>query len=83
MQAQELRRLILSDDYDFWHSCANCCTMMKAVLVALKEFDCKQSCMGNIHIIIKALNHQVAALHNALLNIPTHLVNPLEIVLRK
>jgi hypothetical protein len=83
MQARELRRLILSDDSDFWNSCANCCTVMKAAVAALKEFDCKQPCMGNIHIIMRALSHQVAALHNALFNMPSHLVDPLEVALRK
>jgi hypothetical protein len=30
MQARELRRLILGDDSEFWQSCANYCTVMKA-----------------------------------------------------
>jgi hypothetical protein len=38
----ELRRLILGDDSEFWQSCANYCTVMKAAVVALKEFDGKQ-----------------------------------------
>jgi hypothetical protein len=38
-QAQEVRRLILGDDSEFWQSCANYCTVMKA---AVKEFDGKQ-----------------------------------------
>jgi hypothetical protein len=28
---------------------------MKAIVAALKEFDGKQPCMGNIYIIMKAL----------------------------
>jgi hypothetical protein len=82
-QAREVRRLILRDDFDFWQSCANYCTIMKAALVALKEFDGKKPCMGNIYIIMRALRHQVAALCNALFNMPNHLVDPLEVVLRK
>jgi hypothetical protein len=38
-QARELRRLILGDDSEFWQSCVNYCTIMKAAVVALKEFD--------------------------------------------
>jgi hypothetical protein len=38
-QAQEVRRLILSDGADFWQSLANYCTVMKATVAALKEFD--------------------------------------------
>jgi hypothetical protein len=54
-QARELRRLILGDDSEFWQSCANYCTVMKAVVVALKEFDGKQPCMGNVYMIMRAL----------------------------
>jgi hypothetical protein len=32
-QAQELRKLILGDDSEFWQSCANYCTVMKAAMV--------------------------------------------------
>jgi hypothetical protein len=42
MQTREMRRLILGDDYEFWQSCANYCTVMKAAMAALKEFDGKQ-----------------------------------------
>jgi hypothetical protein len=31
-QARELRRLILGDDSEFWQSCANYCTIMKAAM---------------------------------------------------
>jgi hypothetical protein len=31
-QARELRRLILGDDSEFWQSCANYCTIMKAAV---------------------------------------------------
>jgi hypothetical protein len=79
MQAQEVRRLILSDDSEFWQNCANYCTVMKAAMVALKEFDGKQPCMGNVYIIMRALRHHLAALRNAPFNMPGHLVEPLEL----
>jgi hypothetical protein len=42
------------------------CTIMNlATMAALKEFDGKQPCMGNVYIIMRALRHHVAALHNA------------------
>jgi hypothetical protein len=78
-QAQELRRLILGDDSEFWQSCANYCTVMKAAVVALKEFDGKQPCMGNVYMIMRALRHHVAALHNAPFNMPSDLVEPFEV----
>jgi hypothetical protein len=81
-QAQEVRRLILGDDYEFWQSCANYCIVMKAAMAALKEFDGKQPCMGNVYIIMRALWHHVAALHNAPFNMPNDLVEPLEVALR-
>jgi hypothetical protein len=81
-QAQEVRRLILGDDYEFWQSCANYCIVMKAAMAALKEFDGKQPCMGNVYIIMRALWHHVAALHNAPFNMPNDLVEPLEVSLR-
>ena len=55
---------------------------MKAAVVALKEFDGKQPCIGNIYMIMRALRHYVAALHNALFNLPSDLVEPLEDVLK-
>jgi hypothetical protein len=55
---------------------------MKAVVAALKEFDRKQPCMGNIYIIMRALLHHVAVLHNAPFNMPNDLVEPLEVALR-
>jgi hypothetical protein len=64
--------LILGDDSEFWQSCANYCTVMKAVVDALKEFDGKQPCMGNIYMIMRALCHHVAALHNAPFNLYFH-----------
>jgi hypothetical protein len=76
-QARELRRLILGDDSKFWQSCANYCTVMKATVVALKEFDGKQPCMGNGYMIMRALRQHVAALHNAPFKMPSNLVEPL------
>jgi hypothetical protein len=82
-QAREVRTLILSDDSEFWQSCINYYIVMKAKVAALKEFDGKQPCMGNIYIIIRALRHHVAALHNAPFNMLGHLVDALEVALRK
>jgi hypothetical protein len=81
-QAREVRRLILGDDSEFWQSCTNYCTIMKAAVAVLKEFDGKQPCMGNIYIIMRALCHHMAALHNAPFNMPSDLVEPLEVALR-
>jgi hypothetical protein len=81
-QAWGLRRLILGDDSEFWQSCANYCTIMKAVVVALKELNGKQPCMGNVYMIMRALRHHVAALYNALFNMPSDLVEPFEVALR-
>jgi hypothetical protein len=67
-QAWELRKLILGDDSEFWQSCANYCTIMKAAVAALKEFDGKQPCMGNVYMIMRTLHHHVAALYNAPFN---------------
>jgi hypothetical protein len=55
---------------------------MKAVMAALKEFDGKQPCMGNLYMIMRALHHHVAALRNAPFNMPSDLVEPLEVALR-
>jgi hypothetical protein len=55
---------------------------MKAAMVALKEFDGKQPYMGNVYMIMRALCHHVAALHNAPFNMPSDLVEPFEVVLR-
>jgi hypothetical protein len=74
--------LILGDDSEFWQSCANYCTVMKAAVVALKEFDGKQPCMGNIYMIMRALCHHVVALHSAPFNMPSDLVEPFEVALR-
>jgi hypothetical protein len=82
MQARELRRLILGDDSEFWQSCANYCTVMKATVVALKEFDGKQPCMGNVYMIMRALRQHVAALHNAPFHMPIDLVEPFEVALQ-
>jgi hypothetical protein len=82
MQARELRRLILGDDSEFWQSCANYCTVMKAVVAALKEFDGKQPCMGNVYMIMRALHHHVVALCNAPFSMPNDLVEPLEVAMR-
>jgi hypothetical protein len=81
-QAQELRRLILGDDSEFWQSCANYCIVMKAAVVALKEFNGKQPCMGNFYMIMRALRHHVAAVHNVPFNMPSDLVEPFEVALR-
>jgi hypothetical protein len=81
-QARELRRLILGNDSEFWQSCANYCTVMKAAVVALKEFDGKQPCMGNVYMIMRAMCHHVATLHNAPFNMPNDLVEPFEVALR-
>jgi hypothetical protein len=69
-QAREVKRLILSDDSESWQHCANYCTVMKVVVAALKEFHGKKPCMGNAYIIMRALHHHVAALYNALFNMP-------------
>jgi hypothetical protein len=53
---------------------------MKAAVVALKELDGKQPCMGNVYM--RALCHHVAALHNAPFNMPNDLVEPFEVALR-
>jgi hypothetical protein len=50
---------------------------MKATVVALKEFDGKQPCMGNGYMIMRALRQHVAALHNAPFKMPSNLVEPL------
>jgi hypothetical protein len=79
---REVKRLILGDDSKFWQSCANYCTFMKAEVAALKEFDGKQPYMGNVYMIMRALRHHVAALHNAPFNMPNDFVEPLEVALR-
>jgi hypothetical protein len=55
---------------------------MKVVVAALKEFDGKQPCIGTVYIIMRALRQHVATLRNASFNMPSHLVKPLEVVLR-
>jgi hypothetical protein len=55
---------------------------MKAAVAALKEFDGKQPCMGNVYLIMRALRHHVAALHNAPFNMPSDLMESLEVALR-
>jgi hypothetical protein len=55
---------------------------MKAAVVALKEFDGKQPCKGNIYMIMRALRHHMAALHNAPFNMPSDLAEPFEVALR-
>jgi hypothetical protein len=57
--------------------------VMQIIAVAtLKEFDGKQPCMGNVYMIMRALCHHVAALHNAPFNMPSNLVEPFEVALR-
>ena len=82
-KAREVRRLILSDDSEFWQSFANYCTIMKATVAMLKEFYGKQPCMGNVYIIMRALCHHMVALRNTPYNMPGHLVESLEVVLKK
>jgi hypothetical protein len=55
---------------------------MKAAVAALKEFNGKQPCMGNVYMIMRALRHYVATLHNAPFTMPSDLVEPFEVVLR-
>jgi hypothetical protein len=55
---------------------------MKAAVVALKEFDGKQPCMGNVYMIMRALRQHVTALHNAPFNMPNDLLEPFEVALR-
>jgi hypothetical protein len=55
---------------------------MKAAVVALKEFDGKQPCTSNVYMIMIALRHHVATLHNAPFNMPSDLVEPFEVALR-
>jgi hypothetical protein len=74
--------LILGDDSEFWQSCANYCTIIKAAVAALKEFHGKQPCMGSIYIIMRALCHYMATLRNAPFNMPSNLVEPLKVALR-
>ena len=52
-------------------------------MATLKDFNIKKPCISNICIIMKALHHHVVALCNAPFNMPSHLVDPLEVVLRK
>jgi hypothetical protein len=56
--------------------------MRKAEVDALKEFNGKQPCMGNIYIIMRALSHHFAALRNAPFNMPGHFLKPLEVALK-
>ena len=74
--------MILGDDSEFWQSCANYCTVVKAAMVALGEFDRMQPRMGNNYMILRALHHHMAALYNAPFNMPSDLVEPLELALR-
>jgi hypothetical protein len=55
---------------------------MKVVVAALKEFDGKQPCMGTVYMIMRALHHHVASLHNAPFSMPNYLMEPFEVVLR-
>ena len=54
---------------------------MKATVAVLKEFNGKQPCMGNVYMIMRALCHHVATLRNAPFNMPSDLVEPLELAL--
>ena len=83
MQAQEVKKLILSDEFVFWQNCTNYCTVLKALVAALKEFNGKQPCMEKVYIVMTALRDHVVALYNASSNMPSHLVDPFEVALRK
>ena len=75
--------MILSDEFEFWQSCTNYCTIIKAIVALLKKFKGKQPCMGNIYIIMRALHHYIMTLRNASFNMPCHLMDPLEVAFRK
>jgi hypothetical protein len=60
-QAQEVRKLILSDDFEFWQSSTNYCIVMKAAVAMLMQFNGKQPCKDNVYIIMRALHHYVVA----------------------
>jgi hypothetical protein len=83
MQTREVKKLLLSDEFEIWQSCANYCTVMKVAVVVLKEFNGKQPWMGNVYVILRALRHHMAALRNAPFNMPGHLVDPLDVAFRK
>jgi hypothetical protein len=38
--------------------------------------------MGNVYLVMRALQHHMAALHNAPFNMPNDLMEPLEVALR-
>ena len=82
LYGRKLRKLILGDDSEFWQSYTHYCTVMKVAVAALKEFDGKQPCMGNVYMIMKALYHHVAALNNGPFNMPSDLMEPFEDALR-
>jgi hypothetical protein len=63
-----VQRLILSDESVFWKNYANYCIIMKATMAALKEFDGKQPCIGNVYIIMRALRRHMVALQNTPFN---------------
>jgi hypothetical protein len=52
-------------------------------VAALKEFDGKQPCMEKVYIVMRALCDHMVALYNAPSNMPSHLVDPFEVALRK
>jgi hypothetical protein len=72
IQARDVRKLILSNDLEFRQSSANCCNVIKAPMVVLKEFNDKQFCMEIVYVITRTLLHHVMALHNAPFNMPFH-----------
>ena len=81
--AREVRRLILSEDQDFWQPCANYCTVMKAAVTVLKEFDGKEPCMGNVYVHMRSLGIHVKALQNPPFSMPRDLVHNLESAFEK
>ena len=74
--------MILNDEFELLQSYTNYCIVMKVAVAALKEFDGKQPCMGNVYIIMWALCQHVVALQNTTFNIPGHLVKLLEVALK-
>jgi hypothetical protein len=52
-------------------------------MATLKEFNGKKPYISNICIIMRTLHDHEAALCNAPFNMPSHLVDPLEVALRK
>ncbi len=56
-----------------WDICANCIHMVELVLVALREFDGKGSCMGKAWLVMKTLEKHVQLLVDPLISFPLEL----------